>query len=180
MTGPHLYPKLSEDRVTLMQKFSTDDIRRSFVNASRSEVKAVNFPGNFDQLDWDELDYLGWRDPKMPQRGYLVFPRDTGLVSVALRAPEGGSGKIRKIICDLCRDVRSETDVYLYVARKAGHSGREGNTVGTLICSDFRCSRNVRVELPPSHRHADWESTRAAQIAALIERTEKFVSRIIG
>ncbi|GAA1048807.1 FBP domain-containing protein [Arthrobacter russicus] len=163
-----------------MQKFSVDDIRRSFVNASRSEVKAINFPADFDQFDWEQLDYLGWRDPKMPQRGYLVFPADTGLVGIALRAPEGGSGKIRKIICDLCRDVRSETDVYLYVARRAGHAGRDGNTVGTLICSDFRCSRNVRAEVSASRRHADWDTTRALQIEALTERTAKFVARVTG
>lgn len=173
-----LHPKLFEDRVFIMQNFSTDEIRHSFTNASRSEVKAINFPANFAELDWEQLDYLGWRDPKMPQRGYLVFPADTGLVGIALRAPDGGSGKIRKIICDLCRDVRAETDVYLYVARKAGHAGREGNTVGTLICSDFRCSRNVRVELQPSQRHADWETTRASQIATLTERTAKFVERV--
>lgn len=161
-----------------MQKFSTDDIRRSFVNASRSEVKAINFPSNFDELDWDQLDYFGWRDPKMPQRGYLVSPSESGLIGIALRAPEGGSGRIRKVICDLCRDVRSETDVYMYVARRAGHAGREGNTVGTLICSDFRCSRNVRVEVPPSRRHTDWETMRANQIAALTERTTKFVDRV--
>lgn len=163
-----------------MQKFSADDIRRSFVNTSRSEVKAINFPTDFDQLDWEQLDYLGWRDAKMPQRGYLVFPDETGLIGIALRAPAGGSGKIRKIICDLCRDVRSETDVYLYVARKAGHAGRDGNTVGTLICADFRCSRNVRAEVSASRRHADWETTRAAQIASLTERTAKFVARVTG
>ena len=32
----------------------------------------------------------------------------------------------------------------MYVARRAGPAGRAGSTVGTLICTDFTCSRNVR------------------------------------
>lgn len=163
-----------------MQNFTQDQIRSSFINASRSEVKAINFPADFDSIDWENLDYLGWRDAKMPQRGYLIYPGQDGPVGLFLRAPDGGSGKLRKVLCDLCRDVRCEVQVYLYVARRSGSSGRNGNTVGTLICADFHCSRNVRFEVPSKAEHLDWPTIRQRQIDGLRERTELFISRVRG
>jgi hypothetical protein len=71
-----------------MEQLTDSGIRKSFVNATRSEVSALNLPAGFARLDWDNLDYLGWRDPKMPQRGYLVTPLDGKPVGVLLRAPE--------------------------------------------------------------------------------------------
>ena len=55
-----------------MQPLTEKTIRSSFINASRQEAKKLTLPENFDSLDWDSLDYLGWRDPKMMQRGYLL------------------------------------------------------------------------------------------------------------
>ncbi|WP_420820324.1 FBP domain-containing protein [Specibacter cremeus] len=43
-----------------------------------------------------------------------------------------------------CRAVDSEADVYLWVTKRAGRSGRTGSTLGTLICAKFHCSANVR------------------------------------
>ncbi|WP_394940246.1 FBP domain-containing protein [Psychromicrobium sp. YIM B11713] len=161
-----------------MQNYTQEQIRRSFINASRSEVKAINFPADFEQTDWENLDYLGWRDAKMPQRGYLIYPTPEGLIGLLLRATEGGSGKLRKVLCDLCRDVRCEAVVYLYVARRTGAAGRNGNTVGTLICADFQCSANVRFELPSRAEHLDWPTIRERQISGLCERIELFISRV--
>ncbi|WP_285726927.1 FBP domain-containing protein [Psychromicrobium xiongbiense] len=164
-----------------MLPLTQDQIRSSFLNASRSEIKAITFPADFAQLRWEELDYLGWRDPKMPQRGYLVFPADDGTITSAiLRAPEGGSGKLRKVLCDLCRDVRCEVEVYLYVARRAGAAGRAGNTLGTLICADFQCSANLRVPVPQSQRRGDWEQTREHNLEGLRHRTARFMAAIRG
>jgi len=67
-----------------MEPLGTDEIRRSFVNCSKSQVKAISFPKGYDALDWASLDYLGWRDPKAPNRGYLVVPRDGGIVGIAV------------------------------------------------------------------------------------------------
>ena len=57
-----------------MQKLTAQQVRSSFINASRSEAAKLNLPKNFDTLDWESLDFLGWRDGKMPLRGYLVLP----------------------------------------------------------------------------------------------------------
>ncbi|MCE3245880.1 MAG: hypothetical protein K0S72_2008, partial [Arthrobacter sp.] len=62
-----------------MQKVTAQQIRSSFINASRSEAAKLNLPRDFEELNWDRVDFLGWRDEKMPLRGYLVVPRPEGL-----------------------------------------------------------------------------------------------------
>ena len=161
-----------------MEKISDKQIRSCFVNASRSEAAKLTLPAGFASLDWDRLDFLGWRDEKMPQRGYLVSQTGDRLVGLMLRAPDGGSGKNRKVLCDLCRDVFSEEDVYLWVAKRAGQSGRDGNTVGTLICAQFVCSANVRKEPPVSEIEPDPAAVVERQIRGLRERTERFIGRV--
>ena len=49
-------------------------IRDSFVNASRKEVSDLTLPADLATVDWDALDYLGWRDPKVAKRAYIVVP----------------------------------------------------------------------------------------------------------
>jgi len=138
-----------------MHKFTAQQIRSSFINASRSEAAKLNLPKNFDTLDWERIDFLAWRDEKMPLRGYLVVPGPKGPTGIMLRASEGGAKKNRSVLCELCRDVFSKDDVVLWVARRAGQSGRNGNTLGTLICADFVCCRNVRVEPPANEINPD-------------------------
>lgn len=163
-----------------MLKITAQQIRSSFTNASRSEVAKLTLPRDFDALDWGRLDFLGWRDGKMPLRGYLVVPRSEGLTGVMLRAPEGGAKKNRSVLCELCRDVFSKEDVLLWVAKRAGQPGRDGNTVGTLICADFLCCSNVRVEPPASEINPDPAAVVARQVDGLMMRTEQFLDRVHG
>ena len=163
-----------------MQKITAQQVRSSFINASRSEAAKLNLPRDFESLDWDNLDFLGWRDEKMPLRGYLVVPGESGLTGVILRAPEGGARKSRSVLCELCRDVFSKEDVLLWVAKRAGQSGRDGNSVGTLICADFLCCGNVRVEPPANDINPDPAAVVVRQIDALLARTGQFLERVRG
>ena len=70
-----------------------------------------------------------------------------------------------------------------FVAPLAGASGRRGNTVGTAICADFRCSRNVRRE-PSSFELRSEDPAllayhREQKIAGLQERSTAFVRTVI-
>lgn len=162
-----------------MQPISLQAIRSSFINATRSEAAKLTPPKNLASLNWDDLDFLGWRDEKMPLRGYLVMPTARGLSGILLRAPEGGARKNRSVLCELCRDVFSKEDVLLWVARHAGQSGRDGNTVGTLICADFVCSANVRREPAANEIHPDPAAVVQRQVGELRERTERFMARVL-
>ncbi|NQD90279.1 FBP domain-containing protein, partial [Paenarthrobacter sp. CM16] len=45
-----------------MQKITAQQIRSSFINASRSEAARLNLPRDFETINWDNLEFLGWRD----------------------------------------------------------------------------------------------------------------------
>ncbi|WP_314192423.1 FBP domain-containing protein [uncultured Arthrobacter sp.] len=161
-----------------MQAITPQQIRSSFINATRSEATKLTLPKNLDSLHWDSLDFLGWRDEKMPLRGYLVLPGPRGVIGIMLRAPEGGAKKNRSVLCELCRDVFSKEDVLLWVAKRAGQSGRDGNTVGTLICADFLCCGNVRKEPPANEINPDPAAVVLRQIEGLQNRTGHFLNRV--
>ena len=126
-----------------MKPLDQQQIRAAMANSTRGESSRMVFPAGFAGLEFSDLEYLGWRDPKAPQRGYLVSWRGDRPVGIALRAPEDAA-KRRRAVCAWCEDVYATDEVSLNVARRAGASGRNGDTLGTLICTTFGCSRNVR------------------------------------
>ncbi|GAA1516485.1 hypothetical protein BJ978_000620 [Agromyces terreus] len=151
-------------------------IRASFINATQRERASVTLPAGFAELDWDQLDFLGWRDPKLPKVGYLVVEQDGALAGVILREADG---RIRtRPQCSWCEDVTLPNDVVFYTAKRAGASGRNGNTVGTLACANFECSRNVR-RLPTSaYLGYDVEAARLRRMEALREHVAGFVQTV--
>ena len=164
-----------------MDPLTEKQIRSSFVNASKREAADATLP-DLDAVAWDRLDYLGWRDRRAPLSAYVVVPGpDDELTGVLLRASEKG-GRRKKAVCQWCADVVATDDVTLYVARRAGASGKNGNTIGTLICTDFVCSQNVR--RPPTRAEVgdDAEAMREIvverRIAELRERSARFVAEV--
>lgn len=118
------------------------EIRASFVNCSKGEASRLNLPAGLAEQPWDDLDFLGWRDPQAPQRAYLVALHDGVLRGVVLRAPEQGVAR-RSAMCALCLTQRSG-GVALLVAPKAGRAGQRGNSTGDQMCADLGCSLYVR------------------------------------
>ena len=59
-----------------------EQIRESFVNCSRSEAAELPLPPGMHEVDWSRREYLGWRDPRIPQRGYVVVPTENGPVGI--------------------------------------------------------------------------------------------------
>ena len=59
-------------------------------------------------------------------------------------------------------------------ARKAGPAGRKGDTIGTLVCTEFGCSKNVRVLPPLAYDGYDRELARELRILKLQEHVECF------
>lgn len=152
-------------------------IRASFVNASVRERSSLVLPTGFAGFDWDRLDFLGWRDPKQPLVAYAVAPTTAGPVGVMLKRAEG---RLRsRPQCAWCEDVHLPNDVLFYVAKRAGQAGRRGDTVGTLVCADFQCSRNVRKLPPMAYVGFDVEAARERRIAALRENVAGFL-RAVG
>jgi hypothetical protein len=129
-----------------MRPITESDIRDSFVNCSKGEAKRAGVLKNLEEQPWDDLDFLGWRDPGAPERGYVVTERaDGSLVGLALRAVTGTSrGFTARSMCSLCLTIHTSSGVAMMTARRPGEAGRQGNTVGQYFCADLACSLYIR------------------------------------
>jgi hypothetical protein len=162
-----------------MRPINESGIRGSFVNCSKGEAKRLGVPRDLDEQPWDDLDFLGWRDPGAPERGYLIAERDDGgLVGIALRAAPGAArGFTARSMCSLCLTTHTSGGVALMTARRTGEAGRLGNTVGQYLCTDLACSLYVRGRKQPA-MGADFEETLSVDERAA--RTRANVTAFIG
>ncbi|SBT54893.1 FBP domain-containing protein [Micromonospora narathiwatensis] len=126
-----------------MTPLTEQDIRAAFVNCSKGEAKRLTVPRDLADRPWDDLDYLGWRDPRAPDRAYLVTVLDGRPTALALRCPTPTARQPRRTMCAMCLTTPT-SGVSLMVARKAGKAGQQGNSVGTYLCSDLACSLYLR------------------------------------
>ena len=161
-----------------MRALTDQQIRDSFVNASRKEVADLSLPAGFDELDWESFDHLGWRDRKIGRRAYVVVPLEDRLVGVLLRQADANPRS--RAQCSWCRDIRLPNDVVFFGAKKAGPAGRAGDTLGTLVCADFQCSANVRTRPSVAYVGFDVEAAKAERIAMLRVKTAGFVREVLG
>ena len=165
-----------------MHSLTEAEIRGSFINASKREVRDAILP-DLSSIDWDTLDLLGWRDSKKDNTGYAVTVLDDTPVGVRFTtAPK--TGLRRKALCMWCQDVVVEDDVTMYVARRGGAAGRKGDTIGTLICTEFGCSANVRRKPTLTEVGSSDEQDRInlinTRINGLRERSTSFVRQVLA
>src|SRR4051794_37139564 len=164
-----------------MDPLTEKQIRSSFVNCSRREAAQLTLPTDpvgLADLRWDRLDYLGWVDRKAPLRAYVVLTVDDALVGIPLRSPEGVASR-RRAVCAWCEDVYATGDVSMYVARRSGPAGRNGDTVGTLICTGFECSHNVRRKPTIIEAGQDPAGLVLRRIEGLRERSVRFAREVL-
>jgi hypothetical protein len=162
-----------------MKSLTEQDIRNSFVNCSKGEAKRLFVPRDLDELPWDHLDFLGWRDPGAPGRSCLVTERGGGLVGVTLRFPSSQRGFLHRSMCSLCLTTHPGGGVSLMTARKAGPAGREGNSVGVYMCSDLACSLYVRGrKVPESGARFEESLTVEEQIARTRGNLSAFLDKL--
>lgn len=156
-----------------MLSFSDAQIRASFINASLRERNDALLPVDLDSLDWNNLDYLGWRDRKFAGMSYVVADVDGEPVGLLLRQADGMPRTRPQ--CSWCEDVQLPNDVVLFTAKRAGKAGRNGNSVGTLVCSNFECSTNVRKRPTLAYLGFDLEAERQRRIGVLQAHVRAFV-----
>lgn len=156
-----------------MLPLTEKNIRASLINASLSERRTLTVPPNFSTLPWDNLDYFGWRDPRIPGIGYVIVELEEGPVGILLRQAKGA---IRtRPQCSWCEDVQLPNDVVFFSTKRAGQAGRNGNTIATLACANFECSANVRKLPSVAYIGFDVQAARLHRIDALREHVRNFV-----
>jgi len=158
-----------------MLPLNEQQLRSSLVNASQRERKELTLP-DLANTRWDDLDYLGWRDRRNPNQGYVIAEVDGELVGVLLRKADGGVRS--RLQCSWCEDVHLPNEVVFFIAKRAGAAGRNGNTLGTLVCAGFECSSNVRKRPPLAYVGFDVEAARLQRMEALREHVATFVRRV--
>ncbi|MBS44657.1 MAG: hypothetical protein CMH83_16125 [Nocardioides sp.] len=162
-----------------MQPVTESEIRTSFVNCTRGESRRAHLPDDLDAQRWDDLDFLGWVDPRAPQTAYLVVPRDAGLTGVRLRRNTASGRNAR--MCGLCATTHSGQGATLMVANRADQRGRDGNSVGLDLCADLRCSLRAR-DLVPASASAPVRETLPVEgrVARLHRNLDAFVARVLS
>ncbi|MEV5986674.1 FBP domain-containing protein [Streptomyces sp. NPDC052051] len=162
-----------------MRPLSEQDIRTSFINCSKGEAKRLSIPRDLDEHPWDDLDFLGWRDPGAPDRSYLVTERADQLVGVTLRFPASQRGFLHRSLCSLCLTTHPGSGVSLMTARKAGAAGRDGNSVGIYMCTDLACPLYIRGKKKPEAGGRFEESlTMDEQIARMMGNLSAFLDKL--
>ncbi|NIJ05454.1 FBP domain-containing protein [Frigoribacterium faeni] len=160
-----------------MLPLTASALRASFVNASRKELGDLPLPPDLDVLAWDSLEFLGWRDPKLPRRAYVVVPVDGEPVGVVLRQAEATPRA--RAQCSLCQDVTLPAPVAFLSAKRAGAAGRNGDTVGTLVCAAFQCSVNAHRPPPPAYLGFDVAAAVEQRVLSLRERAAGFARTVL-
>ena len=67
---------------TVVEPLTEQEIRAAFVNCSKGAAKRLHVPRDLAGQPWDDLDFLGWRDPQAP-----TSPRSPGRASRAVADP---------------------------------------------------------------------------------------------
>lgn len=162
-----------------MRPLTERDIRGSFVNCSKGEARRLAIPRDLGEQPWDDLDFLGWRDPGAPDRSYLVTEREDRLVGVALRFQPARRGLLQRSMCSLCLTSHPRGGVSLMTARKAGPAGREGNSVGLYMCADLACSLYLRGrKVPETGTRFEESLTLEEQIARTTGHLSAFLDKL--
>ncbi|QKW06685.1 FBP domain-containing protein [Streptomyces sp. NA04227] len=154
-----------------MEPLTEKAIRASFVNCSKGEAQRMALPRGLPEQPWEDLDFLGWRDPAAPERCALVVERDGVLTGVALRFPARARGQLRRSMCGLCLTTHPTDGVSLMTAPKAGKAGREGNSAGLYMCTDLACSLYLRGKKTPAPGGGRFEES--LSLEEQIERTKR-------
>lgn len=159
-----------------MEPLTEPQIRRAFVNLSKGAASRVNLPADLAERPWDDLDYLGWQDPKAPARTYLVTAYRGQVSGIAMRVTDGAPQR-RRTMCDLCFTVGSAS---LMVAPRAGRAGQRGDSVGSYICAGLDCSLFVREKRSNGTVVMEERLTVEEKIARLVANLDTFVTRVVA
>lgn len=154
-----------------MKPLTEQEIRAAFVNCSKGEAKRLHVPRDLAEQPWDDLDFLGWRDPQSVERGYLVADLGDGPVAITLRRPPLAPGQKRTNLCSICL-TSHVGGVTLMVAPRTGKAGQRGNSVGAYFCGDLACSLYTR------GKKVTASSTRLQERLTLEEKIERNVANL--
>jgi hypothetical protein len=165
-----------------VEPLTEPEIRAAFVNCSKGEAQRALVPRDLAERPWDNLDFLGWRDPGAPDRAYLATTYQGRPIAVSMRvAEQPGRAFQHRGMCSLCLTTHGGRGVALMTGRRAGAAGRKGDSVGVYLCSDLACSLYVRgLRKPGIGSRLDETLSVEEQVARLDGKLAAFLDRLVA
>jgi len=162
-----------------VQPVTEPALRAAFVNCSKGEAQRAFVPRDLAGRPWDDLDFLGWRDPGTMDRSYLAAEHGGRLVALSLRVAQQQRRTLASGMCSLCLTVHSGNGVSLMTGRRTGRAGRNGDSVGVYLCTDLNCSLYIRgLRKPGIGGRLNETLTVAEQVDRLSGKLAAFLDRI--
>ena len=161
-----------------MQPLTESQIRHSFINCSKGEAQRLNLPAGLSSWEWSAEIFLGWIDPKSPQRGYAVIETEDGPRGIVLaKTARRGGGAAQ--MCQFCMTLHPGSGVSLYSAARPSARTGQHNTLGTYLCADLRCSDyTLGRRRPAGIRQMEETMTREDRRERTLETARGFVARL--
>ncbi len=161
-----------------MRELTADQIRASMVNASEAEIDRMTLPGLHETV-WADREYLGWRDPAGSPRGYIVHWVNDRPVGILVRAASSALRPGIGAMCSLCHTPQPSIQVVMFSAPRGGEAGRDGNSIGTYMCTDLACSIMIRIVPGMSELSLMRDELVARRSAGLQQRLENFTANVL-
>lgn len=160
-----------------MRALTESDVRQSFINAEPEELRLIEMPHDLLLVDWDFHDFLAWRDPASSKRGCVIVEIGGQVTGIVLRSAD--PGRTRSGMCNICHTMQPGNQVALFSARRAGAAGARGDSVGTYICADLSCHKNVRLAHPLAPNEIRPPGQIDTRLDGTRRRMEGFAKRVL-
>jgi len=161
-----------------MRELTAEQIRASMANASEAEIERMPLPGLHETV-WADREYLGWRDPTGSPRGYIVHWVGDRPIGIVVRAASSTLRPGIGAMCSLCHTPQPSTQVGMFSAPRGGEAGRDGNSIGTYLCTDLACSIMIRIIPGMSELSLTRDELVARRSAGLQRRLENFTANVL-
>ncbi|GAA1608262.1 FBP domain-containing protein [Leucobacter chromiireducens] len=162
-----------------MPPHTLSELRAALGNIDESTRRTVRMTRHPLRPAWGERDYIGWRDPSAPQRGYLFTAHGGALRGIMLTTTRTRTAAGRAVMCELCRIPRRFEQVSLFVAPTA-LAERRMSTLGTYLCVDLDCNARVNALRPLTPLDPPADELVAAHRAELAGRAAGFVDEVLA
>jgi hypothetical protein len=108
-----------------------------------------------------------------------VYWREGKPFGIVLRSASSSMSRGISAMCSLCRTHQPGNQVSLFTVPKAGEAGRNGNTIGTYICSDLACSTIIRIVPPPHDLQPRPDAVVSDRTSGLLARLDNFTRELL-
>ncbi|GAA1326020.1 FBP domain-containing protein [Leucobacter albus] len=161
-----------------MNPYSLTTLRGALGNVDAATRKTARMPRHSFTPAVSDRDYLGWRDPSAPQRGYLFVEGELGPIGVMITKTRSRNSVQRAVMCEFCRLPRRFDQVVLFTAPTSLKQADQ-STFGTYLCVDLDCNARVNAMKPVTPLDPPAPVLVAKRRAELAQRARAFITEVL-